>query len=217
MREPWPCDLVLVRRRRVGRKHYARPGHGTIPKARAEARASANEPWLLAHSQQLRAYRADEIEENFRDTKSMSLGMGLALSRSRSARRLHALLLIHTLAAFLSWHIGQLAEAEGVHRRFNATTRTARELSIITLARLLCAMPYIPITDHALLALNQRLGLRSRKTGETSALMGILPGDGRCHAPPPRNPCSRCLTPGCFRRGLRSHCDAMLHLVASVK
>ena len=171
VREPWPCDLVLVRRRRVGRKHYARPGHGAIPKARAEAHASAHDPWLLAHSRQLRTYRADEIvalyaqrmqiEENFRDTKSVSLGMGLELSRSRSARRLHALLLIHTLAAFLLWHIGQLAEAEGVHRRFKATTRTARELSIITLASLLCAMPHIPITDHALQALNQRLGLRS--------------------------------------------------------
>ena len=61
VRDPWPCDLVLVRRRRVGRKHYARPGHGANPKARAEARASAHDPWLLAHSRQLRAYRADQI------------------------------------------------------------------------------------------------------------------------------------------------------------
>lgn len=169
-RQPWPCDLVLVRRRRVGRKHYGRPGRGPTHKARAEARASAHEPWLLAHAMQLRAYRPDEIvalyaqrmqiEENFRDAKSVSYGMGLEFSRSRSARRLHALLLIHTLAAFLLWHIGQLAEAEGLHRRFKATTRTARELSLITLACLLCQLPTIPITVHALLALNQRLGLR---------------------------------------------------------
>lgn len=170
-RYAWPCDLVLVRPRRVGRKHYARAGCGPTPKARAEARASAQEPWLLAHSRQLRFLRAEEIvalyaqrmqiEENFRDTKSLSSGMGLEFSRSRSARRLHALLLIHTLAAFLLWHIGQLAEAEGLHRRFKATTRTARELSLITLACLLCAMPQIPITCDALLALYQRLGLRS--------------------------------------------------------
>ena len=166
----WPCDLVLVRSRRVGRKRYDRAGHGPSPKARAEARASAHEPWLLAHSRPLRTYRADEIvalyaqrmqiEENFRDTKSLSSGMGLELSRSRSAQRLHALLLIYTLAAFLLWHIGQLAEAEGLHRRFKATTRTARELSLITLACLLCTMPHLPLTDHALLALYQRLGLR---------------------------------------------------------
>jgi hypothetical protein len=170
-RYAWPCDLVLVRSRRVGRKHYGRAGRGPSPKARAEARASAQEPWLLAHSRQLRSYRADEIvalyaqrmqiEENFRDTKSLSSGMGLEFSRSRSAQRLHALLLIHTLAAFLLWHIGQLAEAEGLHRRFKATTRTARELSLITLACLLCALPQIPITSDALLALYQRLGLCS--------------------------------------------------------
>jgi Transposase DDE domain len=170
-RHSWPCDLVLVRRRQVGRKHYARAGHGPTPKARAEARASAQEPWVLAHSRELRSYRAEEIaalyaqrmqiEENFRDTKSVNFGMGLEFSRSRSAQRLHALLLIHTLSAFLLWHIGQLAEAEGVHRRFKATTRSARELSLITLGCLLCQMPSLPLTPHALLALYQRLGLRS--------------------------------------------------------
>ena len=71
-----------------------------------------------------------------------------------------AAILIATLAAFLMWHIGQLAEAEGLHRRFKATTRRARELSIITLARLLCALPCLPLTDIAIHALYQRLGVR---------------------------------------------------------
>ena len=167
----FPCDMVLLRRRVVGGKRYGRAGHGSTPKARREAKASASEPWLLAHSPQLRTYRAEEIvglygqrmqiEENFRDGKSLPLGMGLELSQSRSAPRLHALLLIGTLAAFLLWHIGQLAEAEGLHLRYKATTRAARELSIITLARHLCALPSIPLTDLAIQALNQRLGLRS--------------------------------------------------------
>jgi hypothetical protein len=167
----WPCDLVLVRRRPIGRQPYARPGCGPTPKARAEARASAREPWLLVHSRQLRAtHRPDEIvalyaqrmqiEQDFRDAKSVHFGMGLAASRSRSAPRLHALLLIHTLAAFLLWHIGQLAEAEGLHRRFKVTTRSSRELSIITLAILLCAGARIPLTDTAVRSLFQHLGLR---------------------------------------------------------
>lgn len=166
----WPCDLVLVRRRQVGRKPYCRPGCGPSSKARAEARASAQEPWLLVHSRQLSGmYRPDEIvalyaqrmqiEQNFRDTKSERFGMGLAASRSRSALRLHALLLIHTLAAFLLWHIGQLAEAEGLHRRFKATTRTGRERSLITLGCLLCMSSYFPLTDTALRALHHHLGL----------------------------------------------------------
>jgi hypothetical protein len=119
---------------------------------------------------QLRSFRAEEIvalyglrmqiEETFRDSKSSQLGMGLELSQSRSAPRLHALLLIATLAAFLLWHIGQLAEAEGLHRRFKATTRRARELSIITLAKLLCALDSLPLTNLALQVLDERLGLR---------------------------------------------------------
>lgn len=165
------CDRVLYRHRAVGGKRYGRAGHGSTPKARREARASAKEPWLLAHSPQLRQYRAEQIvamygqrmqiEENFRDCKSAQLGMGLQLSQSRSAPRLHALLLLGTLAAFLLWHIGQLAEAEGWHRRFKATTRVAREFSIITLAKLLCTLPRLPLTDAAMRVLNERLGLQT--------------------------------------------------------
>ena len=165
------CDMVLYRRRAVNRKPYGRAGHGSTPRARGAAQASAREPWLLAHSAQLRSFRADEIvamygwrmqiEENFRDSKSIPLGMGLEVSQSRSARRLHALLLIGNLAAFLLWHIGQLAEAEGLHRRFKATTRVARELSIISLAKLLCALKLLPLTDLAIRMLNERLGFRT--------------------------------------------------------
>ena len=165
------CDMVLYRRRAVGGKRYGRTGHGSSPKARREARASAREPWLLAHSPRLRMLRADEIvalygrrmqiEENFRDSKSIPLGMGLEVSQSRSARRLQALLLIGTLAAFLLWHIGQLAEAEGLHRRFKATTRPARELSIIWLGKLLCSLASLPLTDFAMQSLHERLGLRA--------------------------------------------------------
>jgi hypothetical protein len=165
------CDLVLIRHRVLGGRRYGRAGHGPTPKAQREAQASAKEPWLLAHALRLRAYRAEQIvamyarrmqiEENFRDSKSVDLGMGLQISQSRSALRLHALLLVGTLAAFLLWHIGQLAEAEGWHRRFKATTRIARELSIITLAKLLCALPRLPLTATAMHALNERLGLQT--------------------------------------------------------
>jgi hypothetical protein len=163
------CDLVLYRGAARREKRYARVGHGSTSKARREARARAREPWLLAHSAQLRMLRAEEIvalyrhrmqiEENFRDTKSTPLGSGLELSQSRSATRLHALLLIGTLAAFLLWHVGQLAEAEGLHRPFKVTTREAREISIITLAKLLWCLPTLPLSALALQALNERLGL----------------------------------------------------------
>ena len=165
------CDIVLYRQRAVGGKRYGRIGHCARPKERRKFQASAREPWLLAHSPQLRSLRADEIvalygrrmqiEENFRDSKSIPLGMGLEVSQSRSAGRLQALLLIGTLAAFLLWHIGQLAEAEGLHRRFKATTRPGRELSIVWLGKLLCSIDLQPLTELALRALHERLGLHA--------------------------------------------------------
>lgn len=132
--------------------------------------ARARGPWLLVHGARLRRYAPEQIvafyaqrmqiEENFRDSKSAVYGLGLDISRSRSARRWQALLLIATLAAFLLWHVGQLAEAEGLHRRFKATTRKARELSLITLPRLLCALSSLPLTDVGIHALYLRLGVR---------------------------------------------------------
>jgi hypothetical protein len=61
------------------------------------------------------------------------------------------------LAAFLLWHIGQIAEAEGLHRRFTATTRTTRELSLLTLAVLLCKRLDIPLSPQGATALQRQL------------------------------------------------------------
>lgn len=165
------CDLVRVRRRLTGRPRYHRPGHQSSPKGDAEARTSAREPWVLAHSTGLRGLRPDEIaalyarrmqiEENFRDTKSLPFGMGAAIGRSRSASRLHGLLLIATLASYLLWHIGQLAETEGLDRRFKLTTRVEREISIIKLAILLCTERIIAFSPQGVRALHKKLGIRT--------------------------------------------------------
>jgi hypothetical protein len=163
------CDVVLYRRRVKGGKRYGRAGYKVTPKARQEARKSAHEPWLLTHSPRLSHVRADQIvawysqrmqiEENFRDHKSPVFGLGLRVSQSRSANRLLALLLIGSVAAYLLWHIGQLAEAEGLHQRFKATTRTAREFSLINLGLLMCAVHLAGLTHHALASLYERLGI----------------------------------------------------------
>ncbi len=166
----WPCEVVLVRKRHIGGKRYRCPGYGSTPKAAGEARQSAKEPWLLVHSAALNAYTPEQIvafyaarmqiEECFRDNKSLRFGMGQELGRSRSALRLHALLLIATLASYLMWHIGQLGEAEGVHRHFKATTRLRRELSLISLARLICTLAPMHLSEFAIHALYERLELR---------------------------------------------------------
>jgi hypothetical protein len=168
-KKPMPCAIVLYRRRRQGRKQWGVQGQPRSTKAAREARLREREPWLLVHSPQLSEYRPDEIvsfyarrmqiEESFRDSKSPAFGMGFRIGRSRSAERLQALLLIATVAAFMLWHIGQLAEAEGLQRRFRSTTRTAREISIITLALLLCQGTGPPLSPTATQALERRLAL----------------------------------------------------------
>jgi hypothetical protein len=87
--------------------------------------------------------------------------MGFEIGRSTTELRVQALLMVAGLAAFLLWHIGQLGEAEGLHRRFKATTRVERELSLITLGILLCVQSDIPLSPPALRTLQQRFGMRA--------------------------------------------------------
>ena len=169
-RAPLSCDVVLYRRALQGRTSYGAQGRPTSHKAAREARVREREPWLLVHSPALAwLLRPDEIvalyarrmqiEESFRDSKSLCFGLGFSIGRSRSAARLQALLVVATLAAFLLWHIGQLAEAEGLHRRFKLTTRATREISLITLALLLCQSTHPPLTPAATQALRLRLAI----------------------------------------------------------
>lgn len=168
-KKPLPCTVVLYRRPRRGRQQWGVQGQPCLTKAAREARVREREPWLLVHSAELSTFRAEEIvafyarrmqiEESFRDSKSPAFGMGFRIGRSRSASRLQALLLIATLAAFMLWHIGQLAETEGLHRHFRQTTRVQREISFITLAILICAGAGPPLTSTAVQALSRRLRL----------------------------------------------------------
>ena len=169
-RFPFLLDVVAYKAPTVGRKSYRAHTHRAGGRAPQEARVSAREPWLLATSRDLRGYRPDEIvalyrqrmqiEECFRDNKSLAFGMGQEIARSRTSSRLHALLMIATLAAFLLWQIGQLAEAEGLHRRYKVTTRIQREISLLRLGILICLeQGPMPLSQIALRAMTRRLGL----------------------------------------------------------
>lgn len=165
----WPCDLVLHRRPRRGRSGRELPNRNRYRKAVIEAKASQKEPWLLACSPDLRRYRPDEIvaiyalrmqiEETFRDTKSTTFAMGMEMARSRTPQRLLGLLMLAMIAAFFLWHLGQLAETEGLHRRYCATTRSTREISLIFLGLLLCKAPRLPLSPLGIRALLARLGI----------------------------------------------------------
>jgi hypothetical protein len=136
-------------------------------KVNGESKISGKQPLLLGHSMALRYLRADEIvalyarrvqiEENFRDSKSMGFGFRQEFSRSRLIGRIRALLVISNLTSFFLRHIGQIAEAEGLQRRHKATTRKTREISVISLARILVKLLKIPISRFGLNAMRERL------------------------------------------------------------
>ncbi len=143
-----PVDVRLVLARRPGKQRRALTVFGTtaISKQSKKNARRAKEPWLLATSPQLShlspegvvaLYRQRmSIEQSFRDTKNQRVGMGLEVSRSRSAQRLNILLLIVHLAAFVQRLIGESAKAQQLDLQFSATRRTSRpEISVLTLAR----------------------------------------------------------------------------------
>jgi hypothetical protein len=146
-RAPLGGRLVLVRQPKAHRKD--RTLSGAVRRSRLSRKNAkrAAEPWLLIASPSLRQYAAKQIvklyktrmqiEENFRDTKSVAYGLGIARGRHTSFARATNLLLIAALATFTLWLIGCLAKARGWQRlvRVNSSSRSP-DYSTIFLARL---------------------------------------------------------------------------------
>ena len=76
------------------------------------------------------------IEQSFRDTKNLRVGLGLDVARSRSKQRLEILLLIAHLALFVQRLIGECARQRQLELQFMSTRRAdRREISTLTLGR----------------------------------------------------------------------------------
>lgn len=145
-RNPLTGRLVLIRSPKRGRKDKTLSG-ATRRSAHSRKQAKRNnEPWLLIASPSLGTRSAKQIvrlyktrmqcEENFRDTKSVALGLGIAKGRHTSFERAENLLLIAALAQFL-WLIGCLARARNWDYAVRVTSAACpNEYSTIFLARL---------------------------------------------------------------------------------
>lgn len=118
-----------------------RTGHNSSKNAH-----SAREPWLLASSVGLRHLSADAIvelysqrmciEQSFRDTKNLRVGLGLDVTRSRSKERLEMLLLLGHMASFVQRLIGESAKQRQLELQFMSTRREGhQEISTVTLGR----------------------------------------------------------------------------------
>ncbi len=131
---PWPCDLVLVRKRRRGRRSLTHRGRPACSRKNLKAAQSAREPWLLATSltdfgsQQIVAIYAKrmQIEESFRDLKCDRYGCAFGYSLTRSGQRLAMLLLLHALATFVAWLAALTADAKATIRYGGIVTEGAR-------------------------------------------------------------------------------------------
>jgi hypothetical protein len=141
---PLRCQLVLVQEPRKHRIHRSRLGHKVRSSSSRKQAAGHREPWLLAVSECLAAYRADQlaawyrkrmqIEEAFRDLKDDRFGVGLCLSQTKHESRLAILLLIAALAQLALWLVGRAAMKAGYHTQYQANTAHQRlSLSVITL------------------------------------------------------------------------------------
>lgn len=143
---PVTVRAVLAKRPRRGRHRIniygkKRKGHTSLKCARA-----AREPWLLVSSMGRRHLSAAtlislyaqrmRIEQSFRDTKNVRVGLGLETARSRSGARFEMLLLLAHLASFVQRLIGESAKEHQLELQFMASRRTdRREISVLTLAR----------------------------------------------------------------------------------
>lgn len=150
---PVAVRLVLAKRPRKGRHRLTIYGVRRVGRASAKCARAARKPWLLVSSLGLRHLSAASlvglyaqrmrIEQSFRDTKNLRVGLGLETARSRSAPRFEMLLLLAHLASFVQRLIGESARQHQLELQFTATQRASRpEISTLTLGRrILDAMP----------------------------------------------------------------------------
>ena len=82
------------------------------------------------------------VEQQFRESKSCALGIGLRHARSAGAQRLQVLLLINHVATLAKRLIGEAARARQLELLLVSTNRKDRpEISVMTLATRLIAQP----------------------------------------------------------------------------
>jgi hypothetical protein len=136
--------LVLYKGKAKGRSKMTAMGRRAKSKHSEQCAQREREPWLLATSLPPKYNLAEkvvaiystrmQIEEAFRDTKSVRFGIGFELSLSRSVERLQILFMIAMIANVVLWILGMAAYLSGQHRHYQANTeRERRVLSAVYL------------------------------------------------------------------------------------
>lgn len=136
-------SFYIMKQKPKGRKHCLQKG-GISKEDRSRQHANSNsKPWLLVSSLK-GAFAAKKvttiykrrmtIEENFRDMKSSQYGFGLRDNKTIKTERLSVWLLISSLASFIAWILGNIAESLNLHYQFQANSiKNRRVISIFYL------------------------------------------------------------------------------------
>ena len=140
---PLVCRFALIKKKPTGRQHKYPSGKVKNNSTARKIAQCHREPWLLSYSPELAYLGAGtivklyaqrmKIEQQFRDTKNLALGMGLAQSKSRGQRRLQALLLIAHIAQLAKRLIGEAAKAQQLELQLMSNNTTSRKtISVMT-------------------------------------------------------------------------------------
>lgn len=138
--KPLTCRLVLYKKTAKGRHHINRQG---IPHASTQSKQhakGAKDPWLLSTSLKQKPglakkvvaiYRTRmQIEEGFRDMKSVHLGLGYNISKSYKPMRLAILLFLNVIASIVLILVGIAVSLANKQFQYQANTiKTRRVLS----------------------------------------------------------------------------------------
>lgn len=142
---PLVCRFALIKTKPTGRKHKYPSGKVKNNSSMRKIAQRYREPWLLSYSPELSHLGATaivklyaqrmRIEQQFRDTKNLALGMGLSQAKSRGPQRLQALLLIAHIAQLAKRLIGEAAKARQLELQLMSNNAKGRvTISVMTLA-----------------------------------------------------------------------------------
>jgi len=158
---PLSVFIVLVRQTKKYRKALTFKGKKRQSRRNNVHARREKEPWLLVASislqkrtpkQIVKIYRTRmQIEEGFRDCKSVHYGLGLSQNRRMNRQRRSVLCLIAACAVFMLWCIGVAAKHSALAKQVRVNSSSKREsYSVIFLARLLIAQTHFRLPEKAI-------------------------------------------------------------------
>jgi hypothetical protein len=155
---PLKSFIVMIKEEKKARSNLTLKGVKRRSKKDKTHANAAKEPWLLVYGQSLKErtpkqivniYRTRmQIEEGFRDCKSVHYGLGLSQNSHMNAERRAVLCLLAALATFLLWCIGTAQKDSPSAKHLRANSSSKREsYSVVFMARLLCQMKKIRLSE----------------------------------------------------------------------